>query len=189
MADIRVTPQYCYQCVAGPDLLTVTVKDGVAAEVQPNLAAAKVHPGGGKCCVKAFGIVEKTYNPKRILQPMKRTNPRKGRDEEPGFVPISWDEALDLVARKVTDIRARGLLDEEGFPRIAASIGRTSSPSAYIGTLPAFLEALGEVDWSFGSGHGIKCYHTEHYLGELWHRGFTVCPDTPTTRYVLSFGA
>jgi phenylacetyl-CoA:acceptor oxidoreductase len=189
MPEIRVTPQYCYQCVAGPDLLTVTVKDGVATEVQPNLAAARVHPGGGKCCVKAFGIVEKTYNPKRILQPMKRTNPRKGRDEDPGFVPISWDEALDLVARKVTEIRARGLLDEEGFPRVAASIGRTSSPSAYIGTFPAFLEALGEVDWSFGSGHGIKCYHTEHYLGELWHRGFTVCPDTPTTRYVLSFGA
>lgn len=189
MPEIRVTPQYCYQCVAGPDLLTVTVKDGVATEVQPNLAAAKVHPGGGKCCVKAFGIVEKTYNPKRILRPMKRTNPRKGRDEDPGFVPISWDEALDLVARKIADIRARGLLDEEGFPRIAASIGRTSSPTAYIGTLPAFLEALGEVDWSFGSGHGVKCYHTEHYLGELWHRGFTVCPDTPTTRYVLSFGA
>ena len=31
---------YCYQCVAGPDLLTVKVEDGVASEVEPNFAAA-----------------------------------------------------------------------------------------------------------------------------------------------------
>ena len=187
--EVRKVPQYCYQCVAGPDLFTVKVEDGVATEVEPNFAAAKVHPGGGKCCVKAFGLIQKTYNPARILQPMKRTNPLKGRNQDPGFVPIPWDEALALVADRVKAIRAKGMLDEEGFPRIAASMGRTSSPSAYIGTFPAFLEALGPVDWSFGSGHGVKCYHTEHYLGELWHRAFTVCPDTPTTRYVLSFGA
>ena len=187
--EVRKVPQYCYQCVAGPDLFTVKVEDGIATEVEPNFAAAKVHPGGGKCCVKAFGLIQKTYNPARILQPMKRTNPLKGRNQDPGFVPIPWDEALALVADRVKAIRAKGMLDEEGFPRIAASMGRTSSPSAYIGTFPAFLEALGPVDWSFGSGHGVKCYHTEHYLGELWHRAFTVCPDTPTTRYVLSFGA
>ena len=39
---------------------------------------------------------------------MKRTNPRKGRDEDPGFVPISWDEALDTVAKKLLEIRAKG---------------------------------------------------------------------------------
>ena len=49
---------YCYQCVAGPDLLTVTVRDGVAIEVEPNFAAASVHPGGGKVCVKAYGLVQ-----------------------------------------------------------------------------------------------------------------------------------
>ena len=187
--EVHDVPQYCYQCVAGPDLFTVRVEDGVATQVEPNLAAAKVHPGGGKCCVKAFGLVEKTYNPARILQPMRRTNPRKGRDEDPGFVPIPWDEALTLVAERINAIRAKGMLDEAGFPRIALSIGRTSSPTAYIGTFPAFMEALGPVDLSFGSGHGVKCYHTEHYLGELWHRAFTVCSDTPTTEYVLSFGA
>ena len=26
---------YCYQCVAGPDLLTVKVVDGIATEVEP----------------------------------------------------------------------------------------------------------------------------------------------------------
>ena len=79
----RRVPTYCYQCVAGPDLLTVKVVDGVATEVEPNFCAAGVHPGGGKVCVKAFGLVQKTYNPNRVLTPMKRTNPRKGRDEDP----------------------------------------------------------------------------------------------------------
>jgi len=27
---------YCYQCVAGPDLMTVKVVDGVATEIEPN---------------------------------------------------------------------------------------------------------------------------------------------------------
>ncbi|HRA79343.1 MAG TPA: hypothetical protein PK956_11090, partial [Burkholderiaceae bacterium] len=50
-------PTYCYQCVAGPDLLTVKVVDGVATEVEPNFCAGKIHPGGGKVCVKAFGLI------------------------------------------------------------------------------------------------------------------------------------
>ena len=39
-AGIRSVPEYCYQCVAGPDLLTVKVRDGVATEAEPNFAAA-----------------------------------------------------------------------------------------------------------------------------------------------------
>ena len=74
--SVKRVPVYCYQCVAGPDLLTVKVVSGVATEVEPNFAASKVHPGGGKCCVRAYGLVQKTYNPNRILTPMKRTNPR-----------------------------------------------------------------------------------------------------------------
>ena len=35
----------------------------------------------------------------------------------------------------------------------------------------------------------MKCYHSEHLYGELWHRGFTVSPDTPLCEYLVSFGA
>ncbi|MFY9599392.1 MAG: hypothetical protein WAR02_04075, partial [Pseudolabrys sp.] len=80
----RVVSTYCYQCVAGPDLLKVRVEDGIATEVTPNFDAATIHPAGGKACVKAFGLVQKAYNPNRILYPMKRTNPNKGRGEDPG---------------------------------------------------------------------------------------------------------
>jgi phenylacetyl-CoA:acceptor oxidoreductase len=185
----KSVPTYCYQCVAGPDLLTVRVENGVATEVAPNFEAAEIHPAAGKVCVKAYGLVHKTYNPHRIRSPMKRTNPRKGRNEDPGFVPISWDEALDLVAAKLTEVRSQGLFDESGYPRVAASFGGAGTATAYMGTFPAFLGAWGPVDMSFGSGQGVKCYHSEHLYGELWHRAFTVCPDTPRTDYVLSFGA
>lgn len=186
---VTKTATYCYQCVAGPDLLTVTVKDGVATEVEPNFAAADVHPGGGKVCVKAYGLVQKLYNPNRVRSPMKRTNPKKGRHEDPGFVPISWDEALDTIATKLLEIRARGLTDESGYPRVAASFGGGGTPQSYMGTFPAFLGAWGSVDMGFGSGQGVKCTHSEHLYGEFWHRAFTVSPDTPLSEYVISCGA
>jgi len=188
-SEPRKLPTYCYQCVAGPDLLTVKVEDGVATEVEPNFAAADVHPGAGKICVKAYGLVQKTYNPHRVLTPMRRTNPKKGRHEDPGFVPISWDEAFEAIAGKLADVRQRGLLDDSGYPRVAASFGGGGTPQAYMGTFPAFLAAWGPVDFGIGSGQGVKCYHSEHLYGEFWHRAFTVGPDTPLTRYLVSFGS
>jgi len=185
----RTVSSYCYQCVAGPDLFTVRVQDGVATEINPNFEAAKIHPAGGKVCVKAFGLVQKAYHPNRVLYPMKRSNPKKGRDEDPGFVRVSWDEALDLVASKLNAARSTGLLDQAGYPRLAASFGGGGTPTAYMGTLPAFLAAWGPIDMSFGSGQGVKCYHSEHLYGELWHRAFTVSADTPLCEYLVSFGA
>jgi phenylacetyl-CoA:acceptor oxidoreductase len=170
-------------------LLTVKVIDGVATEVEPNFCAAGVHPGGGKVCVKAFGLVQKTYNPNRVLTPMQRTNPKKGRHEDPGFVPISWDMAFDLIAARLNKVRAEGLLDESGYPRVAASFGGGGTPQSYMGTFPAFLAAWGPIDMGFGSGQGVKCYHSEHLYGELWHRAFTVSPDTPLCDYLISCGA
>ncbi len=185
----KKVPTYCYQCVAGPDLLNVTVENGVATGVEPNFAAGDIHPADGKVCVKAFGLIQKTYDPNRITTPMKRTNPQKGRDHDPGFVPISWDEALDTIAARISAARDRGLRDESGYPRIAASFGGGGTPTAYMGTFPAFLASLGVIDFGFGSGQGVKCYHSEHLYGELWHRAFTVCPDTPLCDYIISFGA
>lgn len=182
-------PTYCYQCVAGPDLLTVKVVDGVATEVEPNFCAADVHPGGGKVCVKAYGLVQKTYNPNRVLTPMQRTNPRKGRGDDPGFVPISWDDAFELIVERLSRVREQGLTDDSGYPRVAASFGGGGTPQAYMGTFPAFLAAWGPVDMGFGSGQGVKCYHSEHLYGEFWHRAFTVSPDTPLTEYLISCGA
>src|SRR5512140_2873103 len=93
-------PVYCYQCVAGPDLLNIVVEEGVATRVEPNTKFSDIHPAAGRVCVKAYGLIKKTYNPNRIQKPMVRTNPKKGRNEDPGWKEISWDAALDLVAKK-----------------------------------------------------------------------------------------
>ena len=187
-ATKKKVPVYCYQCVAGPDLLNVEVENGIATRIESNYAIKDAHPGCGRVCVKAYGLIQKTYNPNRIGQPMKRTNPRKGRGEDPGFVPISWDEALDIVAARMRDIRARGLLDDSGFPRLAASFGGGGTPTQYMGTFPALLSAWGKVDLGFGAGQGVKCYHSEHLYGELWHRAFIVSPDTPSCDFVINCG-
>ena len=180
---------YCYQCVAGPDLLKVNIKDDVPYQVGPNFKAEDIHPAGGRVCVKAYGLIQKTHNPNRILTPMMRTNPKKGRDQDPGFKPVTWDEALEAIAAKLNAARAKGVNDDSGFPRVAASFGGGGTPTAYMGTFPAFLSAWGPVDMSFGSGQGVKCYHSEHLYGELWHRAFTVSPDTPLCELIVSFGA
>ena len=185
---VEKVPTYCYQCVAGPDLLKVVVKDGVAVGVEPNAELADVHPACGTVCVRAYGLIQKLYNPARIATPMRRTNPRKGREEDPGWEPITWDEALDTLAGRLTDIRARGLVDEAGYPRLAATFGSGGIAPAYLGTFAAFLAAWGPVDQGIGSGQGVKCYHSEHLYGEFWHRAFTVAADLPRCDFVLSFG-
>ena len=86
----KTVATFCYQCVAGPDLMMVEVENGVATRIESNYGIEEAHPGGGRVCVKAYGLIQKTYNPDRIQQPMKRTNPKKGRHEDPGFEPISW---------------------------------------------------------------------------------------------------
>ena len=63
------------------------------------------------------------------------------------------------------------------------------TPQSYMGTLPAFLAAWGPMDMGFGSGQGVKCYHSEHLYGEFWHRAFIVTPDTPLCNYLISCGS
>ncbi|HEY2996307.1 MAG TPA: molybdopterin-dependent oxidoreductase [Methylomirabilota bacterium] len=184
----RKVPTYCYQCVAGPDLLNVVVEDGVAVKVEPNFGVTE-HPAGGRPCVRAYSLVQKLYNPNRVKTPMKRTNPRKGKDQDPGWVELSWDEALDTLAGKLRPIREGGFVDEHGYPRLAVTFGAGGTAPAYLGGFPAFLAAWGgPLDQGIGSGQGMKCVHSEHLYGEFWHRAFTVAPDMPLTTYVLSFG-
>ena len=162
LASLRRVPTYCYQCVSGPDLLQVIVEDGVPVRIEPNYEIADKHPARGRVCVKAYGLINKTYNPSRIKSPMVRTNPRKGVHEDPMWKEVSWDEALDLVASKLREARDKGVIDDNGYPRLAVTLGEAGTPMGYYGSFHAFLSAWGPVDYSFGSGRGVKCYLSEH---------------------------
>jgi len=80
--------------------LVTTVENGVAVKVHGNPAHRHTD---GVLCTKVSRYAERTHHPERLLQPMRRTGP-KGSGQ---FEPISWDEALDTIARRLGDIAAR----------------------------------------------------------------------------------
>ncbi|HLB12439.1 MAG TPA: molybdopterin-dependent oxidoreductase, partial [Dehalococcoidia bacterium] len=178
----------CGLCPVGPDPIRVHVNSqGIADRVEGNPSFRGRHPSDGKCCLKPMGFIEKTYNPNRVKAPMKRTNPRKGRNQDPGWQEIGWDEALDLVAAKLREVRAKGPADENGMLRVAASYAAAGTGDIHGGTWFAFFAAWGGVDPLPGGG-AVKCYHSEHVFGELWHNAFLCFDDTPNTKFIIQFG-
>jgi anaerobic selenocysteine-containing dehydrogenase len=80
--------------------LLVKVEDGVATEVRGD----PEHPTtAGVLCTKVSRYVERTYHPDRLLYPMRRV----GKKGEGHFERISWDEALNEIARRLKSIAAR----------------------------------------------------------------------------------
>jgi anaerobic selenocysteine-containing dehydrogenase len=80
--------------------ILVTVEDGVATEVKGD----PDHPTtAGVLCTKVARYVDRTYHPDRLLSPMRRV----GRKGEGKFEAITWSEALDEIAARLTPIAAR----------------------------------------------------------------------------------
>jgi len=78
-----------------PDRCSLEVK--VEADRVVSIEGTRVNPvTGGFICGKVRRFTKRLYGPDRLLRPMRRTGP-KGQGE---FAPISWDEALDEVARR-----------------------------------------------------------------------------------------
>ena len=85
-------PRNCYSTCS----LKVTVEAGRVTAIDP-------HPGNRATpegpCLKGLSYLERGEAADRLLAPML-----KGAD---GFRPLSWDDALDLMAEKFLDLRAR----------------------------------------------------------------------------------
>lgn len=80
--------------------MQVTVVDGRAVAV----AGDRAHPiTAGTLCAKVNDYVERVYAPDRVLRPLLRSGP-KGAGS---FRTVSWDEALDVVADGLADVRHR----------------------------------------------------------------------------------
>ncbi len=56
-------------------------------------------------CAKGKAGIMNLYNPHRVKVPLKRTNPEKGIDVDPGWQEISWDEAFDTIVAQFDRIR------------------------------------------------------------------------------------
>jgi thiosulfate reductase/polysulfide reductase chain A len=99
-----VNKSICGQCPArcGIDIYTT---NGKVHAIYGNNG----HPiANGKGCPKMHLGTYILYDPDRFKGPMKRTNPKKGRDEDPKFVPISWDEAYKTVGDRLNALRDKG---------------------------------------------------------------------------------
>jgi anaerobic selenocysteine-containing dehydrogenase len=80
--------------------LLVTVVDGVATEVKGD----PDHPTtAGVLCTKVSRYTERTYHPERLLYPMRRV----GNKGEGKFERITWEQAIDEIATRLSAIAAR----------------------------------------------------------------------------------
>src|SRR4051794_2827772 len=77
--------------------MLVTVRDGQAVRLRGDAD----HPfTKGFLCQKVTRYLERVYHPDRLKYPLKRVGPKgSGR-----FERISWEEAIDTIARRFTEI-------------------------------------------------------------------------------------
>ena len=83
----------------------------------------------GKYCIKGLGFVDSIYNPDRLMVTLKRTNPKRGIDHDPGWVVMKTEEAVaEYIERLKKYDREEILLCSPGDPytnRLAQSMGVT----------------------------------------------------------------
>jgi len=155
----------------------VYVVDGRAIKVRGN-AHSKVN--GQASCPRAHFGLQQVYDPDRIKTPMKRTNPKKGRNEEPNFVPISWDEALNTIADKIMELR-----NNNETHKYALFRGRYSYMRDIIySRMTKIIGSPNNISHSAICAEAEKFgpYYTE---GEWSYRQY----DILNTRYMLLWGA
>ena len=155
----------------------VNVVGGRAVKVNGNDYSKANH---GKACVRSHMAIQQLYDPDRIKVPMKRTNPKKGRHENPKFIPITWEEAIDAITDRMMDLRR-----SNETHKFVVFRGR------YTYMRDIIYEVMPKV---FGSPNGIShsaiCAESEKF-GAFFTEGYWGYRDydLERTRYVLSWGA
>lgn len=109
-------PSICHFCSGGCGML-LYVKDGklIHLEGDPD------HPTNeGTLCPKAASLRSVAYSPDRIVKPRRRAPGGKDWEE------ISWEEALDRVAKKVKEVREATWKASDTIPN-----AKTGLPESY----------------------------------------------------------
>ena len=81
----------------GACLLKVHVKDGIVTRIETDDGEDPQY----RACLRGRAYRQRMYAPDRLLHPMKRA----GEREEGRFEQISWDEALDTLARELKRVK------------------------------------------------------------------------------------
>lgn len=153
---------------AFPCGVNLHIKDGVIIKAEGNAA----HPySGGKLCFEGAALRKHVYSPDRIKLPLKRAEGKGGQ----GFERISWDEALNTIARKLQDVK-----DTYGANAVAFSCG-----GKYIGPyLREIARAFGTssfMDFSNQAARAVTAAQTAVF-------GIPVIADTQQCKCLLVWG-
>jgi phenylacetyl-CoA:acceptor oxidoreductase len=170
-------------CADNPCAVRVHRVDGVAVNIEPNTEGEnfqQLSKGHGKLCAKPFGNIQKIYNPHRIKGPLKRTNSEKGIGVDPKWVNISWAEALDTIAEKLKEIRAK---DSNRLSHGGPGLGGLFACLAWY----CFFLSYGHTRELFG-GRGTRCEEGEHTFAQRIHGAFQCEPDLDYCEYLIIIG-
>ncbi|PIQ11014.1 MAG: molybdopterin oxidoreductase [Hydrogenophilales bacterium CG_4_9_14_3_um_filter_59_35] len=173
-----ITKSFCHQCPArcGIDVYTT---DGRVHAVFGTLDNPLSE---GKLCPKGHYGQYLLYDADRFKGPMKRTNPKKGRNEDPKFVPISWDEALDTVAKRMNDLR-----EKNESHRFGLIFGRGWGATD-VGVLQSLSKLYGSTN--IGLGHSSMCSDGSEETKKILDGNHAYnAYDYANTNYMLVFGA
>ena len=132
LAADRVVDSACQFCNA-LCRLKVSLKNGHILAVEGELNDPVQ---AGEICVKAEMMTQLVYNTRRLKTPLKRVAGAKGSPET-RFEPISWDEALGIIARKFLELRDAG----EAYAIANRTTGRM--PRGTGSVIHRFFELLG----------------------------------------------
>jgi anaerobic selenocysteine-containing dehydrogenase len=176
--ETKIVKNVCHQCPARCGI-DVYVTDGKVHAMYGTLD----HPiSNGKLCPKGHFGAYILYDPDRFPGPMKRTNPKKGRNEDPKFVQISWAEALDTVAARLNGLRERGEAH-----RFAIIHGRGWG-SSDAGLLGDFAKLYGTPNGTLG--HSSMCSDASKKAKQALDGNYSYnAYDYRNTNYLLNFGA
>ena len=168
---MQTIPVFCGKdCGGNACPLTATLENGRVTHVANNVAAGKYLLG----CSRGYDMPLELYAPDRLLRPLIRTGARgSGR-----FREASWDEALDLVADRLGDVRAKfGAASVLNL----ASAGCTSALHGTIPLLRRFLNLYGGATRFTGSySNGAAQFILPYLFGDQWKSsGF----DAATMQY------
>ncbi|MBI2369532.1 MAG: molybdopterin-dependent oxidoreductase [Deltaproteobacteria bacterium] len=172
----RWIPSTCGGCYSCCSLLVHRV-NGTVVKIEGNPESAT---NRGRLCARGISGIMTLYNPNRVNVPLKRTNPRKGLDLDPGWVEITWEEALETVAARLKKIRQED-------PRKLLLTGTVTTQDE-VPFARLFAMAFGTPN-GWNSGAGNHCGTAEHLLGAVYHASWSKQPDPDHCRYLLNFGS
>ena len=76
----------CKMCLHSCSVRVHVTNDGIINKVEGNPTNPSNENG---ICPKGNSAIMRTYDPQRVKTPLKRTNPKKGPNQDPGWKPIS----------------------------------------------------------------------------------------------------